>query len=107
MDNIKIIATDAEDYPFSFGIHYEDQMRAWSDLRRNYSRVQIQRALVKELDFMSVGAWNAFQRAFDAYQTGELSKEAVTQAQDRAKRIANKYANCSRELRRLEAKFAN
>lgn len=107
MNNIQIIATDATDYPFSFGQYYDDQCRAWGELRRNYSRIQIQRALVKELDLMSVGAWNAFLRAFDSYQAGELSKEAVTQAQDRAKRIADRYANCSRELRRLEAKGIN
>ena len=103
MTDIQILAATAQDYPF--GTLMDDQNQAWLRLTSSgYSRLQIQRAIVRELENMDVQAWNQYQAAVVLYNTGHYSCEAVTQAQDKTYRVRTRYNYCARELKRQEAK---
>ena len=103
MTDIQILATTEHDYPF--GTLMDDQNQAWLRLTSSgYSRLQIQRAIVRELENMDVQAWNQFQAAVVLYNTGHYSREAVTQAQDKTYRVRDRHNHCARELKRQEAK---
>lgn len=105
MNDIQILATTEHDYPF--GTLMDDQNQAWSRLTSmGYSRLQIQRAIVRELENMDVQAWNQFQAAVVLYNTGHYSREAVTQAQDKTYRVRARLGNCARELKRQESRLA-
>lgn len=107
MTEIQIIATDAPDYPFGLSQYEQDKATAYRDLRNmGYTRLQIQTAVVRELEQMDVHAFNMMLRAFDAYWAGEVSREAVAQANERTYRIRQRLNNCTRELNRQIAKAA-
>ena len=103
MNDIQTLATTDHDYPF--GTLADDQRLAWTRLTSSgYSRLQIQTAIVRELEKMDVDAFNAFLRALDAYWAGDLSHEAVEQANDKTYRIRQRLTACTRELNRQMAK---
>ena len=94
MTDIQLLAITAEDYPF--GTLADDQAQAWLRLTSaGYSRLQIQRAIVRELENMDVVAWNEFTSAPN------------TELQAKTYRIREQLNNCTRELKRQEAKLLN
>jgi hypothetical protein len=99
MTDIQILATTAHDYPF--GTLHDDQNHAFGRLAANYSRRQIQSAIVKELERMDVIAWNEYITAFELFMAGEYSREAVQQAQDKTYRIRERLTNCKFQLDRM------
>jgi len=101
MTPIQIIATPFDDYPFSLGQYQSDVDSAYRSLH-GYSRLQIQRALVRELEQMDAAAWNEFQSAYNAFQANESTFEMVKQAQEKAYRIRERLTQCSRRLSHLQ-----
>lgn len=93
MTDIQILAITEQDYPF--GTLADDQHLAWLRLTSaGYSRLQIQRAIVRELENMDIAAWNEFTSA------------PCHDLQEKTYRIRERLNNCTRELKRLEARQA-
>jgi len=91
MNDIQILATTEHDYPF--GTLMDDQNHAWLRLTSmGYSRLQIQRAIVRELENMDTAAWN------------EFISSPCDDLQAKTYRIRERLNNCSRELKRQESK---
>jgi len=91
MNDIQILATTEHDYPF--GTLMDDQNQAWLRLTSiGYSRLQIQRAIVRELENMDTAAWN------------EFISSPCDDLQAKTYRIRERLNNCSRELKRQESK---
>ena len=94
MNDIQILAITEHDYPF--GTLLDDQRLAWLRLTSTgYSRLQIQRAIVRELENMDVAAWN------------EFTSSPSSELQAKTYRIREQLNNCTRELKRQEAKLLN
>jgi hypothetical protein len=103
MTDIQILATTEHDYPF--GTLTDDQNQAWARLTSSgYSRLQIQRAIVRELENMDVTTWSEFQTAIERHNAGEGSYDFCTQLQWKTYRVRARLGNCTRELKRQEAK---
>jgi hypothetical protein len=101
MDSITIIALGQHDYPF--GTYADDEAHAWRDLTgQGYTRMQIQNALVRELQRLDVTAWNEYQTAIERYNAGETSYDATVQAQEKTYRVRERLSLCTQELRRQQ-----
>ena len=106
MNDIQILAIPEQDYPF--GTYSDDRDAAFRTLTsQGYSRLQIQRAIVRELERMDVAAWNEYQGAVESYKSGEYSREATAQAQAKTYRIRERFRLCARELIRQTAREIN
>jgi len=91
MTDIQILATTEHDYPF--GTLMDDQNHAWLRLTSmGYSRLQIQRAIVRELENMDTAAWN------------EFISSPCDDLQAKTYRIRERLNNCTQELKRQQRK---
>ncbi len=103
MNDIQVLALGEQDYPF--GTYHDDSNAAHRRLiDAGYSRLQIQRAIVRELERLDVAVWNEYQSAVERWHNGECSREFTEQAQAKTYRIRERFVLCSRELVRQTAR---